>query len=90
MSSSNGGSRHTPRWKSIDSIREPSEFKLVIVAFWHVAEEFIPELRRVAPAARIVVDSIDLHFVREMRNELRYEPGADPRTARAPASGMSG
>ena len=61
------------RLKRIDEIREPSEFNLAIVAFWHVAEQFLPQLRQAAPSARVVVDSVDLHFLREMRNTLRLD-----------------
>src|SRR5581483_6011748 len=63
------------RIKSIEEIREPSEFRLAIVAFWHVAEQFLPDLRRSAPQARVIVDSVDLHFLREMRNQLRIDGG---------------
>lgn len=72
-----GVETHAPL-ESIDEIRDPSSFTLAILAFWHVAERFQPELRRLAPSARIVVDSIDLHFVRDLRDELRYEPGSTP------------
>ncbi|MEK6250795.1 MAG: glycosyltransferase family 4 protein [Actinomycetota bacterium] len=72
-----GVETHAPL-KSIDSISDVSEFRLAILAFWHVAEKFIPELREAAPSARLVVDSIDLHFVREMRDQLRFEPGSPP------------
>jgi glycosyltransferase involved in cell wall biosynthesis len=64
--------------KSIDSIREPSEIKLVIVAFWHVAERFLPQLRRASPSARVIIDSVDLHFLRELRDKLRLDAGQAP------------
>src|SRR6516225_3305179 len=61
--------------RSIDAIREPSEFKLAIIVFWHVAERLLPELRRAAPSARVIVDSVDLHFLRDMRDKLRPDGG---------------
>jgi glycosyltransferase involved in cell wall biosynthesis len=64
--------------KSIDAIREPDEFKLAIIVFWHVAERFLPELRKVAPSARVIVDSVDLHFLRQMRDRLRPDAGDAP------------
>lgn len=72
-----GVETHAPL-ASIESIRDPSGFKLAIVAFWHVAEQFLPELRSLCPSTRVIVDSVDLHFLREMRDELRAEPGAAP------------
>ena len=49
---------------------------LCVVAFWHVGERVIGELRSRSPRTRIVVDSIDLHFLRESRRVLdRVGPG---------------
>lgn len=48
-----------------------SRFDIAIVAFWYFAEQIIPILRRVAPGTRIIVDSIDLHFLREARESFR-------------------
>jgi glycosyltransferase involved in cell wall biosynthesis len=42
-------------------------FDLAVVAFWDLAESLVPLLRRASPATRVVVDSIDLHFVRNAR-----------------------
>jgi glycosyltransferase involved in cell wall biosynthesis len=44
-----------------------SRFDIAILAFWHVAEPWLPRLRRLSPATRIIVDSIDLHFLRSAR-----------------------
>jgi glycosyltransferase involved in cell wall biosynthesis len=40
---------------------------LVVIAFWHLAETILPVVRRRWPAARVVISSIDLHFVRDAR-----------------------
>lgn len=42
-------------------------FDLAIVAFWHTAEMCLPVIRNLSPTTRIVVDSIDLHFLRNAR-----------------------
>jgi GT2 family glycosyltransferase len=59
--------------------REP--FDLALVAFWHVAERYVDRLRALSPATRLVVDSVDLHFLRQARGgfasarrELRGQP----------------
>ena len=44
-----------------------SRFESVIVSRHYVAREFLPLLRRHAPQARIVFDSVDLHYLREQR-----------------------
>jgi glycosyltransferase involved in cell wall biosynthesis len=74
--------------ESLDSLREPSEFKLAIIVFWHVAERFLPELRQAAPSARVVVDSVDLHFLRDLRDKLR--PDADDAAGRLDISQIDG
>jgi len=61
---------HAPLRK-LESIRDVDGFDLAIIAFWHVAERFLPELREASPSTRVIVDSVDLHFVREMRDKLR-------------------
>jgi glycosyltransferase involved in cell wall biosynthesis len=58
------------------------QFDLAILAFWHVAEKFMDAIRSLSPRTRIVVDSIDLHFLREMRRMLN-----DPAIALLPGEG---
>jgi glycosyltransferase involved in cell wall biosynthesis len=47
------------------------EFDAALVAFWNFAEQCIPLIRERAPGLPIMVDSIDLHFVRKAREELQ-------------------
>lgn len=56
---------------------------LVILGFWVFAEPLIPVVRAARPAARIVVDSGDVHFLREARRRLR-----SPAAATGPAAGL--
>lgn len=42
-------------------------FDLAILAFWSVAEKLLPQFRSSAPATRVIVDSVDLHYLREER-----------------------
>lgn len=56
----------------VDSIarwlqREGPRFDVVIVSRHHVASRWLPLLRRYAPQARVVFDSVDLHYLRERR-----------------------
>ena len=76
--SSSGGSRPTRRSRASTRSAMPTEFELAIIAYWHVAERFLPELRRASPSTRVIVDSVDLHFLREMRDELRSDSGSAP------------
>src|SRR5688572_24292425 len=42
-------------------------FDLALLAFWQVAEELLPLIRRESPDTRILIDSIDVHFLRNAR-----------------------
>jgi glycosyltransferase involved in cell wall biosynthesis len=72
-----GVETHAPL-DDLDAIRDVDGFDLAILAYWYVAERFLPEVRQASPATRVIVDSIDLHFLREMRNKLRSDSGASP------------
>src|SRR5438477_3120605 len=42
-------------------------FDLVLFAFWVCAEPYIPLVRALSPSTRVLVDSIDIHFLRQSR-----------------------
>jgi GT2 family glycosyltransferase/glycosyltransferase involved in cell wall biosynthesis len=42
-------------------------YETVILSFWHIAEYYLPMIREWSPSSRIIVDSVDIHFLREMR-----------------------
>lgn len=44
-----------------------SGFQAAWLCRYHVAHDFLPLLRRHAPQAKLIFDSIDLHFLRELR-----------------------
>lgn len=57
--------------------RRGSEFDLVYVARYYVAAAAIDAIRQYAPQARVVLNNIDLHFLRELRTALaRKDPQA--------------
>jgi GT2 family glycosyltransferase/glycosyltransferase involved in cell wall biosynthesis len=45
-------------------------FDLAVLAFWEVASRLLPAFRRASPDTRVIVDSVDLHFLREARRVL--------------------
>ncbi len=49
-------------------------YDLAIFAFWELAEAQLPRVRALSPATRVVIDAIDLHFVRSTRQALRPRP----------------
>ncbi len=43
------------------------DFDLVYIAFWYIAEHFIDSVKKVIPNVPILVDSMDIHYLRETR-----------------------
>lgn len=53
-----------------DQFIADGNFGLAVCAFWKTAERLIPRIRRRSPETRIVVDSVDLHFLRLTRERF--------------------
>src|SRR5258708_26863028 len=47
-----------------EQLIEGGRFDLAIFAFWYLAERHMAALRGLSPGTRLVIDTIDLHFVR--------------------------
>jgi glycosyltransferase involved in cell wall biosynthesis len=62
-----------------DLLADPAEliahgrFDLAILAFWSIAADYLPIFRLFAPQTRLIVDSIDLHFLRQSRRAFGPE-----------------
>lgn len=54
---------------------EAGEFDLAIFAFWYMADRYADLVRRRSPATRIVVDTVDLHWLRKARRILGGRDG---------------
>ena len=54
---------------------EAGSFDLAIFAFWQLASDHADIVRRLSPGTRIVVDSVDLHWLRKARQA--FGDGAD-------------
>ncbi len=55
----------------VDQLIALGDFDVAIVVFWYLAEILIPRIRQRSPRTRIVVDSIDIQFVRESRRAFQ-------------------
>jgi glycosyltransferase involved in cell wall biosynthesis len=64
------GYRHT-----IDGIIAEERPQLALIAFWRNAWRYLPGIRRLAPDCHVIVDSVDLHLLRETRRVLRAVEG---------------
>ncbi len=54
-----------------DEFLAERKFDLALLEYWHVAEGCIPALRRWSPGTRILIDSHDVHFLRNSRASFR-------------------
>src|SRR3954469_25850666 len=68
----------------IERLLTRGRLDLVIFAFWHLAEAQMHLIRRLSPRTRILVDTIDLHFLRDARRMFQAA-----RTGRAEAMAES-
>jgi glycosyltransferase involved in cell wall biosynthesis len=51
----------------VEQLIDAGRLDLAVLAFWDVADELLPMIRRFSPGTPILVDSIDLHFLRNAR-----------------------
>ena len=56
-----------------EGIVAAGKFDLALLAFWEPASKLLPTLRAVSPDTRVVIDSIDVHFLRDARRVLVAE-----------------
>ncbi|MFO7338393.1 MAG: glycosyltransferase [Lysobacteraceae bacterium] len=68
-----------PAWLRANAAR----FDVIVLVRHHVAGAFLPLLRRHAPRARLVFDTVDLHYLRERRGAQLAGDAAALRAAEA-------
>lgn len=61
----------------LEKLFEYTHYDLAVVAFWTLAESLIPVIRRCAPQTRIIVESIDMHFLRMSRRTFTNQDSSD-------------
>jgi glycosyltransferase involved in cell wall biosynthesis len=61
--------------RSLEEALATGPCELCLFAFWPVAERLMPVVRELSPQTRVVVDSIDLHLLRDARGIL--QPSGD-------------
>jgi glycosyltransferase involved in cell wall biosynthesis len=69
-----GVSVHVGFDEHVERLASENQFDVAILGFWYIAAEVIKTLRQYSPTTRIIVDSGDLHFLRQARRILRESP----------------
>lgn len=57
-------------YDELEAVARAADFDLALLGFWEPASRAMEVLRRASPRARVIVDSIDLHFLREARRGI--------------------
>ncbi|MBN2298378.1 MAG: glycosyltransferase, partial [Deltaproteobacteria bacterium] len=58
-------------------------YDYVILSFWHAAEYYLPLIQKHSPESTIIVDTVDIHFLREIREAELKQNEVLMRKARA-------
>ncbi len=53
-----------------ERVLRSNEFDLTIIAFWELAAELLPLLRKHSPGTRVLVNTMDVHFLRNARRSF--------------------
>ncbi len=64
-------------WHEAEGVIADGDFDLALLAFWEPAARLLPMLRSLSPQARVVIDSIDVHFLRTARRLIGGEQQLD-------------
>jgi hypothetical protein len=64
--------------EQLPSLIASGMFDLALFGLWHIAEPFLEAIRRTSPHTRTIVDSVDLHFLRNARRLFTERSGKGP------------
>ena len=60
--------------KSIKDILKENTYKAAIMEFYHIAENYLPRIKILQPSCHVIVDTVDVHYLRLHR---KYEVTKD-------------
>ncbi len=66
----------------VDGLLRSNDFDVAIIAFWELAATLLPRIRAISPATRVIVNSVDVHFLRQARQTLGAHQTLDTGFAR--------
>jgi glycosyltransferase involved in cell wall biosynthesis len=65
-----------------EGLLRSASFDLALISYWEPAATLLPLVRRLSPATRVVVNTVDLHFLRGARRSLARHSELDDTFAR--------
>ncbi len=72
-----------------DALLRANDFDLAVIAFWQLAHELLPKLRAESPMTRVLVNSVDVHFLRSARRHFGRGEALDGKFGRAAANELN-
>ncbi|MBM4329738.1 MAG: glycosyltransferase [Deltaproteobacteria bacterium] len=58
----------------LEAILKERGYQAVILDFWNLAEYYLPLVRKYSSSSKVIIDSVDIHFLREIREaELKND-----------------
>jgi GT2 family glycosyltransferase/tetratricopeptide (TPR) repeat protein len=57
----------------LKKLLQDSQYDTVILSFWYIAEQYLSRIRAWSPASRVLIDTVDVHFLRERRQAELYQ-----------------
>jgi glycosyltransferase involved in cell wall biosynthesis len=61
----------------VERLLRSASFDLALISYWEPAALLVPLVRRHSPRTRVVVNTIDLHFLRDARRSLAQQVALD-------------
>ncbi|MGH9231296.1 MAG: glycosyltransferase family 4 protein, partial [Acidimicrobiales bacterium] len=61
----------------VERLLGSATFDLALISYWEPAASLVPLVRRLSPGTRVVVNTIDLHFLRHARRSLAQQLALD-------------
>lgn len=50
-----------------ETLLKEGKYEFALIEFWDVAEYYLPIIRKYSPETKIIIDTVDIHFVRNLR-----------------------
>jgi GT2 family glycosyltransferase/Tfp pilus assembly protein PilF len=57
----------------LKKLLQETQYDTIILSFWYIAEQYLSRIRAWSPKSRVVIDTVDVHFVRERRQAELYQ-----------------
>jgi GT2 family glycosyltransferase/glycosyltransferase involved in cell wall biosynthesis/Tfp pilus assembly protein PilF len=57
----------------LKKLLQDSQYDTILLSFWYIAEQYLSRIRAWSPASRVLIDTVDLHFLRERRQAELYQ-----------------